>query len=44
MSGKSPQSNGAKKAPQQTTKEKRAAKRAAREPATFIKPRKGAGK
>jgi hypothetical protein len=42
MSGKSPQTRGAKKAPQLSIKEKRAAKRAKREPETFLKPRKGA--
>ena len=43
MSGKSPQSRGAKKVAQLSIKEKRAAKRAKREPEAFIKPRKGAG-
>jgi hypothetical protein len=42
MSGKSPQSRGAKKVAQLSIKEKRAAKRAKQEPAAFIKPRKGA--
>jgi len=42
MSTKSPQSRGAKKAPKMSIKEKRAAKRAKREPEAFIKPRKGA--
>jgi hypothetical protein len=43
MSGKSPQSRGAKKVAQLSLKEKRAANRAKREPSAFIKPRKGAG-
>ncbi|WP_442573984.1 hypothetical protein ACSBPH_08860 [Microbacterium sp. F51-2R] len=42
MSRKSPQDRGAKKAPQLTIKEKRAAKRSKREPETFLKPRKDA--
>jgi hypothetical protein len=40
MSAKTPQSRGAKKVAQLSMKEKRAAKRAKREPAAFIKPRK----
>ncbi|WP_281421994.1 hypothetical protein [Microbacterium flavescens] len=43
MSGKSPQSRGVKKVAQLSIKEKRAAKRAKREPQEFIKPRKAAG-
>ncbi|WCD91602.1 hypothetical protein [Microbacterium sp. nov. GSS16] len=42
MSGKTPQSRAGKKAPQLSLKEKRAEKRAKREPESFIKPRKGA--
>lgn len=42
MSGKTPNTRGAKKAPQSTLKEKRAAKREKREPDAFLKPRKGA--
>jgi hypothetical protein len=42
MSGKTPNTRGAKKAPQSTLKEKRAAKREKREPEAFLKPRKGA--
>ena len=42
VSGKSPQSRGTKKVAQLSIKEKRAAKRAKREPEAFLKPRKGA--
>lgn len=42
MSGKTPQSRAGKKAPKLSLKEKRAEKRAKREPESFIKPRKGA--
>ena len=42
MSGKSPHARDAKKVAQLSMKEKRAAKRAKREPEEFIKPRKGA--
>ena len=42
MSGKTPNAKSAKKAPQLTMKEKRAAKRAKREPEEFLKPRKSA--
>ena len=41
MSGKSPHTRGAKKAPQLSIKEKRAVKREKREPDAFLKPRKG---
>lgn len=44
MSGKSPSTRGAKKAPQLSIKEKRAAKRVKREPDVFLKPRKGASR
>lgn len=44
MSGKTTQVRGAKKAPQSTIKEKRAAKREKREPEQFLKPRKGASR
>jgi hypothetical protein len=44
MSGKSPHARGAKKVAQLSIKEKRAAKRAKREPEAFIKPRKGSGR
>lgn len=40
MSGKAPNTRGAKKAPQMSIKEKRAAKREKREPEEFLKPRK----
>jgi hypothetical protein len=43
MSGRSPQSRGVKKVAQRSIKEKRADKRATRESAAFIKPRKSAG-
>jgi len=42
MSVKSPQGRDVKKAAKLSLKEKRAAKRAKREPESFIKPRKGA--
>jgi hypothetical protein len=42
MSGKTVQSRAAKKAPQLTLKEKRAAKREKNAPDAFLKPRKGA--
>lgn len=42
MAGKTPTAKTAKKTAQLTPKEKRAAKRAKQEPASFIKPRKGA--
>ncbi|MGB3732112.1 hypothetical protein [Microbacterium sp.] len=42
MSGKTPQARGGKKAPKLSLKEKRAEKRAKREPETFIKSRKDA--
>ena len=42
MSKKSPQARDGKKVPQLSLKEKRLAKRSKQEPATFIKPRKGA--
>ncbi|WP_283818065.1 hypothetical protein [Microbacterium sp. CIAB417] len=42
MSGKSPRARDGRKTPQLTLKERRAAKREKREPAAFIKPRKGA--
>jgi hypothetical protein len=42
MSGKSPRTRAAKKAPQSSLKEKRAEKRASQETRAFIKPRKGA--
>lgn len=42
MSGKAPAAKGSKKVAQTSLKEKRAAKRAKQEPASFIKPRKGA--
>jgi hypothetical protein len=42
MSGKSPHARDDKKVAKQSLKEKRAAKRAKREPEAFIKPRKGA--
>jgi hypothetical protein len=42
MSGKTPNMRGAKKAPQMSIKEKRAAKREKREPELFLKPRKSA--
>ncbi|GAB3634021.1 hypothetical protein ACNPNP_18590 [Microbacterium sp. AGC85] len=42
MSGKTPNAKAGKKAAQSSLKEKRAAKRAKQEPATFLKPRKGA--
>ncbi|MCR2813854.1 hypothetical protein NQ166_12435 [Microbacterium sp. zg.Y1090] len=43
MSAKSPQARDGKKVAQQSLKEKRAAKRAKREPEGLLKPRKGAG-
>ncbi|MFB7251980.1 hypothetical protein [Microbacterium sp. NPDC056234] len=42
MSGKSPHARDGKKAPKLSLKEKRAVKREKQEPATFLKPRKGA--
>ncbi|GAA3942250.1 hypothetical protein [Microbacterium soli] len=42
MAGKTPQSRSGKKAPKLSLKEKRAQKRAKREPEAFLKPRKGA--
>ncbi|MFD5226684.1 hypothetical protein ACFWHT_13800 [Microbacterium sp. NPDC058342] len=42
MAGKTPQSRANKKVPKLSIKEKRAEKRAKREPETFIKTRKGA--
>ncbi|WP_263598652.1 hypothetical protein [Microbacterium pullorum] len=42
MSGKSPSARDGKKVAQQSPKEKRAAKRAKREPEALLKPRKGA--
>lgn len=42
MSSKAPQARGGKKVAQLSIKEKRATKRAKREPEAFIKPRKGA--
>jgi hypothetical protein len=42
MSGKAPQARDGKKVAKSSLKEKRAAKRAKREPEAFIKPRKGA--
>jgi hypothetical protein len=44
MSKKTPNARGAKKAPQLSIKEKRAAKREKREPDLFLKPRKDAGR
>jgi len=44
MSSKTPNTRGAKKAPQLSLKEKRAAKREKREPEAFLKPRKGASR
>ncbi|WP_372967618.1 hypothetical protein [Microbacterium sp.] len=44
MSGKAPSARGAKKVPQLSIKEKRAAKREKREPDEFLKPRKGASR
>lgn len=44
MSEKTPNVRGAKKAPQMTIKEKRAAKREKREPEEFLKPRKAAAR
>jgi len=42
MSNKTPHTRGAKKTPQMSIKEKRAAKREKRQPDEFLKPRKGA--
>lgn len=42
MAGKTPQGRTGKKAPKLSLKEKRAEKRAKREPEAFIKSRKGA--
>lgn len=42
MSGKTPTARTGKKTAKLSLKEKRAAKRAKQEPASFIKPRKGA--
>jgi len=42
MAGKAPAAKAGKKAAKLTLKEKRAEKRAKREPESFIKPRKGA--
>lgn len=42
MSSKAPHARDGKKTAQLSLKEKRAAKREKQEPATFIKPRKGA--
>ncbi len=44
MSGKTPNTRGAKKVPQLSIKEKRAAKREKREPEEFLKPRKAANR
>jgi len=44
MSKKTPNTRSAKKAPQSSIKEKRAAKRHKREPELFLKPRKGASR
>ncbi|WP_272949065.1 hypothetical protein [Microbacterium sp. RG1] len=44
MSKKTPNTRGAKKAPQLSIKEKRAAKREKREPELFLKPRKDVGR
>ncbi|MET0854807.1 MAG: hypothetical protein ABWY30_09250 [Microterricola sp.] len=41
MAGKSPKGNNAKKAPQLSLKDKRAAKREEKSDTGFIKPRKG---
>jgi hypothetical protein len=42
MSGQTPQERGSKKVAKLSLKEKRAEKRAKREPETFLKTRKGA--
>ncbi len=44
MSKNTPNARGAKKTPQLSIKQKRAAKREKREPELFLKPRKDAGR
>lgn len=44
MSGKTPHTRGAKKAPQLSMKEKRTLKREKQEEGGFLKPRKGASR